>query len=65
MLTPDNIIDEVRANKVISFYALTPTEISRLEEISKHYGTSGITISPYMENNQIIDYKIILPNGDK
>lgn len=64
MLTSDNIVEEVRDSKVMSFYDLSPNEISRLEEIGKYYGTSGITISPYMENNQIIDYKIILPNND-
>lgn len=65
MLTEDNIIEEVRDNKIISFYDLLPSEISRLEEIGKHYGTSNITISPYMVDNKIIDYKIILPNGDE
>lgn len=65
ILTPDNIIEEVRDSKVMSFYDLSPSEISRLEEIGKHYGTSEITISPYMVDNKIIDYKIILPSGDK
>lgn len=65
MLTPDNIVEEVKDSKIMSFYDLTPTDISRLEEIAKYYGTSGITISPYMVNNQVIDYKIILPNRNE
>lgn len=65
MLTPDNIIEEVRDGQVMSFYDLSPNEISRLEEIGKHYGKGDIIISPYMVNNQIIDYKIILANRNE
>lgn len=60
ILTEENVIEEIRDKKVISFYDLSPSEIARLEEIGKHYGTSEITISPYM-----VDNKIILPSGDK
>jgi len=65
ILTEENVIEEIRDKKVISFYDLSPSEIARLEEIGKHYGTSEITISPYMVDNKIIDYNIILPSGDK
>jgi site-specific DNA recombinase len=65
ILTEENVIEEIRDKKVISFYDLSPSEIARLEEIGKHYGTSDITISPYMVDNKIIDYKIILPSGDE
>jgi site-specific DNA recombinase len=63
-LTKANIIEETKNKKVMSFYELNPSEVVKLEEIGKHYGTSGIRISPYMEDNKIIDYKIIIPSGE-
>ncbi|MDD4000801.1 MAG: recombinase family protein [Bacilli bacterium] len=60
ILTSDNIIEEIRDSKVISFYDLSPSEIARLEEIGKYYNSSNITISPYMINNKVVDYKIII-----
>lgn len=64
ILTEDNIIETVKDNKIMSIYELNLEELEKIEEISRSYNKTNIVLSPYMINNEIIDYKIIIPDND-